>query len=82
MTDNLVTWEEPPTSNRGRPSKMSAIVEQLKTRPGRWARIDVSPATAYNYSQGHPEIEITIRNRGKSNKAVYAIYIGEIEEAR
>lgn len=53
---------------------MLYVAEQLKTRPGRWARITVSQAAAFNYVKDHPEIEITTHNRSKSNEA---IYIGE-----
>jgi|GEM_PF-5129197 len=75
MSTNI-TWEEPPGDHRGRPTKMPVIVEQLKTRPGQWARTEVSYKTAAGYAKRHPEIEITSRNLGKPNEALYARYIG------
>ena len=71
-----VTWEEPPANKGAGKNKMPAIVEQLKTRPGQWARIDVKQKTASQYAQKHPEIEATCRNYGKPSEAVYARYIG------
>ena len=71
-----VTWEEPPTNKVRGGSKMPAIAEQLKTRPGQWARIDAKQRAAAGYAKRHPEIEVTVRNFGKPNEAVYARYIG------
>ncbi|WP_288756284.1 MULTISPECIES: hypothetical protein [Micrococcales] len=71
-----VTWEEPPTTKGGGAFKMPAIAEQLKTRPGQWARIEAKQSAATNYAKRHPEIEITARNKGKTDEAVYARYIG------
>lgn len=76
MNTPAVTWEEPTTARRGRKGVMPAIVEQLKSRPGQWARIEVAQATASTYAMRHPEIEVTSRNKGKPNEAVYARYIG------
>lgn len=76
MNTPALTWEEPPAGKQGRAPKMPAIVEQLKTRPGQWARIDISQSAAFRYSKRHPGIEVTARNIGKPNKAVYARYIG------
>ena len=76
MNTPAVTWEEPTTARRGRKGVMPAIVEQLKSRPGQWARIEVKQAGAAQYAKRHPEIEVTSRNAGKPNKAVYARYIG------
>ena len=76
MNTPIVTWEEPPADNRGRPSKLPAVAEQLKTRPGQWARIEVSYQTAASYAKRHPEVEVTTRNYRKPNEAVYARYIG------
>lgn len=76
MNTNTVTWEEPPVTRRGRKGVMPAIVEQLKTRPGQWARIQVKQVTASQYAKRHPEIEVTSRNAGKPSRAVYARYIG------
>lgn len=74
MSKQTVTWEEPPADPRT--IGMPAIVEQLKTRPGQWARIEAKPAAAWNYAKRHPEIEIASRSNGTPNKAVYARYIG------
>ena len=71
-----VTWEEPPTTKGGGAFKMPAIAEQLKTRPGQWARIDAKQRAAAGYAKRHPEIEVTVRNFGKPDEAVYARYIG------
>ena len=76
MKTPTVTWEEPPASARGRIGIMPTIVEQLKTRPGQRARIEVKQSAATNYAKRHPEIEITARNKGKTDEAVYARYIG------
>ena len=76
MNTRAVTWEEPPASHRGRNGYMPAIVEQLKTRPGQWARIETSQPNAAQYAKRHPEIEVTARNVGKPSEAVYARYIG------
>lgn len=76
MNTPAVTWEEPPVTRRGRKGVMPAIVEQLKSRPGQWARIEASQAGAAKYARRHPEIEVTSRNAGKPSRAVYARYIG------
>lgn len=76
MNTPALTWEEPPAGKQGRPGKMRAIVEQLKTRPGQWARIEAKQRAAAAYARRHPEIEVTVRNYGKPNQAVYARYIG------
>lgn len=76
MSEQTVTWEEPPVEPRGRKGGMRAAVEQLKTRPGQWARIEASPSAAWQYARNHPEIETTVRNQGKPDQAVYARYIG------
>lgn len=76
MNTHAVTWEEPTAVRRGRKGVMPAIVEQLKSRPGQWARIEVAQATAAQYALRNPEVEVTSRNQGKPNEAVYARYIG------
>lgn len=76
MNTNTVTWEEPPAPRRRRKGVMPAIVEQLKSRPGQWARIEAKQANAAQYARRHPEIEVTSRNQGKPNQAIYARYIG------
>lgn len=76
MNTKTVTWEEPPAKKVRGGSKMPAIAEQLKTRPGQWARIDAKQRAAAGYAKRHPEIEVIARNIRKPDEAVYARYIG------
>jgi hypothetical protein len=72
----MVTWEEPPEP-RGRPSLVDyeAIVKELESQPGTWAKIIVAPTrgTASTIATGlrRNGCETTIRS-GDDGFTVYA----------
>jgi len=48
MSENEIVWEAPPHGGR-RPTMYAPIIEQLKKRPGQWARIRTVPSQSGSY---------------------------------
>lgn len=81
MTQKLV-WEDPPPIKRGRASQVEIILEVLRSKPGKWARVKES--TSHTYLQnlrrsilaaGGDDYEATERG-----DALYARFVGEEEK--
>jgi hypothetical protein len=77
----MVDWKEPPPKRmRGRPWTFKPeFYEELKANPNEWAlfREKTYASHAYRMRDRYPQLEVTLRNAGKSEKGstLYDIYV-------